>query len=94
MNMQREVPERCRKAYDRAMSGKSVTAGVKSFCLECVGYDREEVRLCSDPGCPLFPYRPGHDKKGTVRVYKPMTEEQRQVVVDRFKAARLAKKAT
>ena len=47
-----------RVRYLRAMSGKSMAAAIHSQCLECVGWEREEVRLCTAPACPLYPYRP------------------------------------
>lgn len=53
-----EMPVTCRQNYLKAMSGKSVTAGVKAYCMECLGHDRSSVRRCTDLGCPLFPYRP------------------------------------
>lgn len=46
------------KTYDRAMTGKSKGSGIKAMCQECCNYDRDEVSLCTDPGCPLYPYRP------------------------------------
>ncbi len=52
------VPSAWRKAYRLAISGKSRTAALKVFCGACVGWVRKEVRLCSSPDCPLFPYRP------------------------------------
>jgi hypothetical protein len=42
----------------KAFAGNSRTAGVKAFCLHCVGYVRKDVRECSAPACPLFDYRP------------------------------------
>jgi len=53
-----DMPERCRRGYLRAMGGKSRPASNKAFCLECVSWEREEVRLCTAPACPLWPYRP------------------------------------
>jgi len=44
--------------YARAMSGESRTAAMKAFCLECVCWVRSEIRLCTSPACPLYPYRP------------------------------------
>ena len=61
--MMRDVPKRYQAAYSRAMSGKSRKAAMYSFCLECVGYEIREVYLCTDPGCPLYPYRPGQRSK-------------------------------
>ena len=55
------MPEVYRRNYRRAMSGKSPAAGIKSFCLECVGWHREEVKACTSPACSLYPYRPYQD---------------------------------
>jgi len=53
-----DIPQVYRQTYRRAMLGKSLRAAVNSFCLECVGYQREEVKNCTAVDCPLFPYRP------------------------------------
>jgi len=53
-----QMPVRARNGYLKAMKGNSMGSGVKSHCLHCVGWLRPEVRLCSDPGCALYPYRP------------------------------------
>ena len=52
------MPVGCRATYLKAMRGRSLAAAVKAFCLECVQWEREEVRRCTAPACPLFPYRP------------------------------------
>jgi len=54
----KQIPKSYRSAYRKAMRGRSLRAAVNSFCLECVGYQREEVKICPDKGCPLYPYRP------------------------------------
>jgi len=53
-----DMPETCRRTYLRAMQGKSLSAAVKAFCMECVSWDRGEVARCTAPACPLYPYRP------------------------------------
>ena len=53
-----EMPERWRKRYLRAIEGRSRKAAIDMMCLECVGWVVEEVRFCTDRGCPLWPYRP------------------------------------
>ena len=53
-----DMPESCRITYVRALSGRSLTAGVKAHCLECVGWERDAVRNCTSLACPLLPYRP------------------------------------
>jgi hypothetical protein len=47
-----------RKKYDKAIEGNSLRAACDSFCLECVQWEKEEVKKCTDLGCPLYPYRP------------------------------------
>ena len=32
---------------------------IRAMCLDCVGHSAEEVKLCTDPLCPLYPYRFG-----------------------------------
>ena len=53
-----DMPKAYRRNYDKAMTGKSLKAAGKAFCLECVMWDRNEVKLCPSVACPLFPYRP------------------------------------
>ena len=61
----RDVPPRYAKMYKRAMSGKSRKAATRMQCIECMGYVESEVELCTDPGCPLFPYRSGKAEANT-----------------------------
>lgn len=53
-----DMPKVYRGIYDRAVAGRSLRSAVNSFCLECVMWQREEVRLCTSLACPLWPYRP------------------------------------
>lgn len=59
------MPKAYRKNYDKAMAGNSLKAAVKAFCLECVQWDKKEVKLCNSVACPLFPYRPFIYSKNT-----------------------------
>lgn len=59
------IPIIHRATYDRAMQGKSLKSATKSFCLECVMWQKEEVRLCPSVQCPLYPYRPYKQKAKT-----------------------------
>ena len=52
------MPSGSRTTYIRAMKGKSLASAVKAFCMECVGWQRVEVRDCTAHACPLYPYRP------------------------------------
>ena len=55
---QKQIPKLYRGLYIRAMAGKSRKASMHSFCLECCGWQIQEVFLCTSPQCPLYPYRP------------------------------------
>lgn len=52
------MPRVYRGIYDRAVKGKSLRAAINAQCLECVGWQRIEVRNCTDLGCPLYTVRP------------------------------------
>jgi hypothetical protein len=49
-----QMPKVHRTNYDRAMRGRSPKAAIKAHCLECVCWQKEEVRLCSSPACALL----------------------------------------
>ena len=53
-----QMPMSCRGTYKKAVAKKSMRAALNSFCLECVGYQREEIKVCTDLACPLWAYRP------------------------------------
>ena len=53
--MKREIPQKYQAMYKRRK--KSRKAAIRSQCLECVAYSENEVKLCTDDGCPLFSYR-------------------------------------
>ena len=55
----KDMPPKYRGLYKRAMGGKSKSAAIRAFCLECMGWVGSEVRRCTAPACPLYPYRPG-----------------------------------
>lgn len=46
-----------RKIYLRAMTGASRKDAMTAFCCSCMGYNPNEVKECTAPTCPLFPYR-------------------------------------
>ena len=43
---------------DKAVEGRSLRACVNAFCLECVCWQSNEVRMCTDQACPLYAVRP------------------------------------
>jgi len=43
----------------RAYAGSaSPRQAIKAFCLQCVGYQRQDVAGCTAVACPLHKYRP------------------------------------
>lgn len=59
----------------------SPAKAIREFCLGCVGYSANEVKLCPSAKCPLYPFRFGKNPY----LKRELTEEQRQA-----SAARLA----
>lgn len=57
------MPQSYRKMYMDAVRGEaSPRAAIKINCLECMGFDRGEVKACESDHCPLFQYRPYQEK--------------------------------
>lgn len=44
--------------FSRAAAGNSRASAIKAMCLECVGFVRKEITLCTAHDCPLYTYRP------------------------------------
>lgn len=38
---------------------------IKLFCIECMGFQKSLVKDCSDPACPLWPFRRGYGQEHT-----------------------------
>lgn len=53
-----QIPRAYQQTYDRAVKGKSLRAAINSFCLECVCWQIQEIRDCTDLACPLYAVRP------------------------------------
>lgn len=54
-----QIPIKYQKQYIKAVNGElSPRQAIKINCLECVGWRRSEVTLCTDKTCPLYKYRP------------------------------------
>ena len=53
-----QMPRSYRACYDKAISGKSLRSAINSFCLECICWQIEEIRNCTDLACPLYAVRP------------------------------------
>ena len=52
-----EMPLLHRNTYLRALAGGSPQSALEAFCAMCVGWD-DVPETCTDPACPLYPYRP------------------------------------
>ncbi len=52
LQVKRDAPS-CVKTFEKAYVGRSKQAAIKSFCLECIGFERSEIRNCTAPACPL-----------------------------------------
>ena len=62
---------------------KSPVKAIRAFCLECVS-TANEVKACSAPSCPLFPFRFGKNPF----VKREMTEEQKAASIARLASMR------
>ena len=65
-------------------------SAIHNFCISCMGDQPRLVKDCTTKSCPLWPYRTGHN----INSKRTMTEEQRQMAVERLKKAREAKNST
>lgn len=53
------TPETLRNQYIKTLAGKtSPRISIKIKCLECVGWEREEVARCTSYNCPLYKLKP------------------------------------
>jgi hypothetical protein len=53
-----DMPKACRGIYKKAVQGNSLRACINSQCLECTGWHRKEITLCTCLACPLYTVRP------------------------------------
>lgn len=56
-----EMPKNCVRTYLRAMRGRAPKTAIRAMCQMCMGwgtYLAKSIALCTDPACPLYPYRP------------------------------------
>jgi hypothetical protein len=37
---------------------------IKAMCLQCMGYEKREIRECKSWACPLWSFRPYQPKEG------------------------------
>lgn len=43
-----QMPRSYRATYDKAVSGRSLRASINSFCQECVCFQIDEIRNCTE----------------------------------------------
>ena len=68
------------------MKAETITSpakAIRAFCLECVETPFE-VKNCTAPGCPLYPFRFGRNPY----LKREMTEEQKEASAARLAVAR------
>jgi hypothetical protein len=56
-----DMPKNNRFTYRKAVLKGGLRACINAQCCECCGYQRIEVHLCTDLGCPLYAVRPYQD---------------------------------
>lgn len=76
-----EEVEESEEETESQEKGVSVLKAVKNHCLECSGYQREEVKECPRIHCNLYPFRFG---KNPYRKKRQMSEEQKQAMKERM----------
>lgn len=65
---ERQVPKKYQALYSRTQAKKAgPLQAIRMQCLECIGYVKDEIPLCTDTGCPLYQYRPYQMKVARVR---------------------------
>lgn len=67
-----QIPVTMQAPYRAAVAGRSKSLAIKSFCFECMGWDRAGVKSCTALACPLWAYRPGSKKRAKKRAKKPV----------------------
>lgn len=58
---------------------------IRQKCLECSGWQQNEVKHCVFPDCALYPFRFGKDPGRKSRKY---TEDQKRAMAERLKTRR------
>jgi hypothetical protein len=61
------MPQSYRPNYKKAVQGNSLRAAIKAFCQECVCWQIEEIRECTDLACPLYAVRPYQNRSQSGR---------------------------
>ena len=69
------------------MEEKRISAlkAIRLKCLDCCCGSSYEVKLCTVSGCPLYPFREGHNPYIAKREY---TDEQKEAIKARLSGSR------
>lgn len=62
---------------------------IRAKCLDCMGGNAAEVRRCPSEGCPLYPYRMGHNPNAR----RELSDTEREAMVSRLTAGRIAQRS-
>ncbi len=73
-----KIPKIYRPAYEKAVTGKSKSAAIKAFCLECCMWKKTEITECTSLACPLYAVRPYARKSKTPKGEGFSAQEQTQ----------------
>ena len=63
---------------------------IRAHCIECMGGQVREVKVCTIPNCPLYAFRMGTNPYHT----RQYTEEQRQAMAERMRKMVEAREAS
>ena len=61
---------------------------IKLFCIECMGFQQQEVKNCTSILCPLYKYKTGVEEKGTK---VKLTKAHKESLIEGLKVARSIK---
>ena len=53
-----ELTPKYRGDYDKAKTGRSPMAAIRTHCRRCMASKTKEIRDCTDEGCEFHQYRP------------------------------------
>lgn len=91
-----KVTVKYRGVFEKAFTGLVRPAAVKAKCLQCVGYNRADVRDCEKSICPLWQYRPyrtPEQKKECLEIGTLTVAPKKSVVIGRPESDRPAQVA-
>ena len=68
--------------FEKRVKGFNVLKQIKRYCLWCCNEQPNEIKLCADKLCPLWPYRLGHNpslkgKRGNSEALKKWREKRK-----------------